>query len=87
MKGTKLEPIFDCLSISHYVESKYGLGENPITLSSLPELVQKSFPLCARNLYEALNENHHLKYKGRTNLQRYLKGIGLPMQDCMELFR
>lgn len=87
IKRTKLEPIFNCLSTSNCDDSKYIVGQKTITLSSLPQLSKTSFPLCTQNLYEALHKFNHLKYNGRQILQLYLKGIGLPMEGCMELFK
>ncbi len=47
----------------------------------------KSFPICMRNLHEALKSNHHLKHYGRLQYALYLKGIGLPLEESLRFWK
>jgi DNA primase large subunit len=51
------------------------------------EATQESFPLCMRQLYKALKEKHHLTHGGRRQLQLYLKGIGLPLDQALVFWK
>ena len=46
-----------------------------------------SFPLCMRQLYGALKKKHHLTHSGRRQLQLYLKGIGLPLEEALVFWK
>ena len=54
-----------------------------ITLKDLPTAAKASFPLCAKNLYDAVKREHHLRHEGRRQLQLYMKGIGLSLEEAM----
>ena len=51
------------------------------------EATQESFPLCMRQLYKALKKDHHLTHGGRRQLQLYLKGIGMPLDQALLLWK
>lgn len=74
-------------SSSKITEYNPVVNAGSVSLTSLDSLSQTSFPLCTRNLYEALQRFHHLKYNGRQLLQLFMKGIGLSVQDALEFFR
>lgn len=48
--------------------------------------ITNNFPLCARNLLNGLNINHHLKYTARQQFSLFLKGIGLSLDDALEFW-
>jgi DNA primase large subunit len=49
-------------------------GADQITLKDLPGASKISFPLCAKNLFDAVKKEHHLRHEGRRQLQLYMKG-------------
>jgi DNA primase large subunit len=68
---------------SQSVSSKLGT----VKLEDVPSLAKRSFPLCARNLEQALTKEHHLKHTSRLQYTLFLKGIGLTMDDCIAYFQ
>ena len=58
-----------------------------LTAESLDNLSMKSYPICMRNLHEAIKANHHLRHYGRLQYALYLKGIGLPLEESLRFFR
>ena len=54
-----------------------------ITLKDLNKAAAESFPLCAKHLFRKMKEDHHLRHEGRRQLQLYLKGIGLALEEAM----
>ena len=87
----RLAPVIQSLS-KRYLGRDYGKagggpGENGggevITLKDLNAASAQSFPLCAKNLFRKVKEEHHLRHEGRRQLQLYLKGIGLSLEEAM----
>lgn len=58
-----------------------------LTAESIDSLAVKSFPICMRNLHEALKQNHHLRHYGRLQYLLFLKGIGLPLDESLRFFK
>ncbi|CAF0760455.1 unnamed protein product [Brachionus calyciflorus] len=58
-----------------------------LTAESLDSHSIKSFPMCMRNLHEALKSNHHLRHYGRLQYLLFLKGIGLPLEESLKFWR
>ena len=53
--------------------------------SEIEELSKTSFPLCMKRLHVALCKDNHLRYGARLQYMRFLKGMGLPLNE-MERF-
>ncbi len=51
------------------------------------QLAEESFPLCMKHLYDVLKTQHHLKHFSRVQLNLFFKGIGLSLEDSLQLFR
>ena len=70
------------LTISHiikiYIHNFY---------STKKKLAMKSFPMCMRHLHDSLKEYHHLRHYGRLQYVLYLKGIGLPLEENLKMWR
>lgn len=58
-----------------------------VRLADISALAKRSFPLCARNLENALTKEHHLKYDSRLQYTLFLKGIGLSMDETIAYFQ
>lgn len=83
----RLAPVIMSLS-KRYLGREYGKAGadgagGAVTLKDLPQAAKQSFPLCAKNLYDAVKREHHLRHEGRRQLQLYLKGIGLSLEEAM----
>ena len=84
----RLAPVIMSLS-KRYIGRDYGKqGANGevsevITLKDLNKAAAESFPLCAKHLFRKMKEDHHLRHEGRRQLQLYLKGIGLALEEAM----
>jgi DNA primase large subunit len=59
---------------------------NHIELDDLDER-SKYFPLCMKFQHETLRKTHHLKYFSRMQYGLFLKGLGLSLEDALELWR
>ncbi|KAH0554444.1 DNA primase large subunit-like [Cotesia glomerata] len=59
--------------------------ETPV--DALDELSKTSYPLCMRTLHEALKSNYHLKNSGRVQYGLFLKGIGVKMDEALQMWR
>lgn len=55
--------------------------------ADIDPLSSTSFPLCMKNLHQALRSHHHLKHGGRLQYGLFLKGIGLSLEDALEFWR
>eukprot|EP00958_Prasinococcus_capsulatus_P027829 scaffold5931_cov410-Prasinococcus_capsulatus_cf.AAC.7 len=88
-ENDRLAPIVSALS-NRYLGPDYSqpdaVGE-AISLKELPALASRSFPLCMKNLYDKLREDHHLRHFGRMQLGLFLKGIGLTMEDALMFWK
>lgn len=58
-----------------------------ITVENIDVMAEKHFPLCMRSLHRKFREHHHLKYDGRIQYHRFLKGVGWSVHDTLLLFR
>ncbi|KAK4700482.1 DNA primase large subunit, partial [Phenoliferia sp. Uapishka_3] len=89
----RLLPILSHLSMgftsgisSEYTVATNKLGE-AITAEMIPSLAQASFPFCMRNMQDTLKSSHHLKHEGRQQLNLFLKGIGLSVEEAVFFWR
>ncbi|CAN9499901.1 unnamed protein product [Ophioblennius macclurei] len=84
----RLQPLLNHLSHA-YVGQDYSIQKNvgKISLEQIDSLAGKSFPLCMRQLHQALRENHHLKHGGRMQYGLFLKGIGLSLEQALQFWR
>jgi len=85
----RLTPIVESLS-ARYLGQQYDTNQGrsgQVRLQDIPSMAKKSFPLCMGSLVTSLHKDHHLKHNGRRQLTLFLKGIGLPMEDCLAFFK
>lgn len=84
----RLQPLLNHLSHA-YVGQDYSIQKNvgKISLEQIDSLSGKSFPLCMRQLHQALRENHHLRHGGRMQYGLFLKGIGLSLDQALQFWR
>uniref|UniRef100_A0A673BL10 DNA primase large subunit n=1 Tax=Sphaeramia orbicularis TaxID=375764 RepID=A0A673BL10_9TELE len=84
----RLQPLLNHLSHA-YVGQDYSIQKNvgKISLDQIDSLSGKSFPLCMRQLHQALRENHHLRHGGRMQYGLFLKGIGLSLEQALQFWR
>ncbi|XP_068183599.1 DNA primase large subunit [Antennarius striatus] len=84
----RLQPLLNHLSHA-YVGQDYSIQKNvgKISLEQIDSLAGKSFPLCMRQLHQALRENHHLRHGGRMQYGLFLKGIGLSLEQALQFWR
>ncbi|KAM6916089.1 DNA primase large subunit [Xenentodon cancila] len=84
----RLQPLLNHLSHA-YVGQDYSNQKNvgKISLDQIDSLSGKSFPLCMRQLHQALREHHHLRHGGRMQYGLFLKGIGLSLEQALQFWR
>ncbi|MED6271506.1 DNA primase large subunit, partial [Characodon lateralis] len=84
----RLQPLLNHLSHS-YLGQDYSVQKNAgkISLEQIDSLAGKSFPLCMRQLHQALRDNHHLRHGGRMQYGLFLKGIGLSLEQALQFWR
>ncbi|KAG7230170.1 hypothetical protein INR49_009890 [Caranx melampygus] len=84
----RLQPLLNHLSHA-YMGQDYSIQKNvgKISLEQIDSLSGKSFPLCMRQLHQALRENHHLRHGGRMQYGLFLKGIGLSLEQALQFWR
>nr|XP_057915095.1 DNA primase large subunit [Doryrhamphus excisus] len=84
----RLQPLLKHLS-NAYLGQDYSIQKNvgKISLEQIDSLSGKSFPLCMRQLHQALRENHHLRHGGRMQYGLFLKGIGLSLEQALQFWR
>ncbi|XP_076056994.1 DNA primase subunit 2 [Oratosquilla oratoria] len=58
-----------------------------ITPAMINQLSVTSFPLCMRQLNDALRTNHHLRHGGRMQYGLFLKAAGLKLEDALQFWR
>lgn len=68
-------------------DSKKEMPGEKITLGQIDSLSKTSFPLCMRQLHEALRRDHHLKHGGRLQYGLFIKGIGLTLEEALMFWR
>jgi DNA primase large subunit len=87
----RLAPVIASLS-KRYLGRDFGGGgatggaegsASAVTLKDLVPASKQSFPLCAKNLFDAVKREHHLRHEGRRQLQLYMTGIGLSLEEAM----
>ena len=91
----RLVPVINSLRTKELGRSDYGSdnanggpsGTGIVLNKDLQRLAEESFPLCAKNLFKAVKGEHHLRHEGRRQLQLYLKGIGLPLEEALVFFK
>ncbi|CAH2351769.1 DNA primase large subunit [[Candida] railenensis] len=75
-------------SIEYDMSSKFD-AENASDINAVSvttPAVMKHYPMCATHLQGALMSKSHLKYQGRQQLQLFLKGIGLSIDEAMKFW-
>ncbi|XP_035461639.2 DNA primase large subunit isoform X1 [Scophthalmus maximus] len=84
----RLQPLLNHLSHA-YVGQDYSIQKNvgKISLEQIDSLSVKSFPLCMRQLHQALRDSHHLRHGGRMQYGLFLKGIGLSLEQALQFWR
>lgn len=48
--------------------------------------ISSNYPLCTKNLFHGLQQNHHLRHNGRQQLSLFLKGIGLNIDEALRFW-
>lgn len=85
----RLLPMLSGLS-KRYLGQDYSVRKTnvgAITADMIDMLSKKSFPLCMQNIHIAMKQNHHLRHGSRLQYGLFLKGIGLPLEEALKLFR
>lgn len=87
----RLLPILEHLSsgyaISDFHQDRFNKEDGDITAKSVySKEISDNYPLCAKNLFRGLKDNHHLRYNGRQQLTFFLKGIGLSPDEAMKFW-
>ncbi|XP_070556107.1 DNA primase large subunit-like [Ptychodera flava] len=88
-EDSRLLPLLTSLSrqyLGQEYTSKKGTGDK-ISIDQIESLSKKSFPLCMRQLHEALRQEHHLRHWGRMQYGLFLKGIGITLDDALRFWR
>lgn len=90
-EADRLAPVVESLS-TRYLGSDYSKGGATaggavVARKDLDALAQRHFPLCARNLFNKLKEDSHLRYQGRQQLGLFLKGLGLPLEEALAFWK
>ncbi|CAG0915717.1 unnamed protein product [Notodromas monacha] len=88
-KDERLKPLV-CNFHNSYIGPEYERGRQGsgrISLENLHVVAEESFPLCMKHLYDILKTQHHLKHFSRIQLNLFFKGIGLSLEDSLQLFR
>mmetsp|Transcript_27483 Transcript_27483/g.65469 ORF Transcript_27483/g.65469 Transcript_27483/m.65469 type:complete len:516 (+) Transcript_27483:54-1601(+) len=67
--------------------SSAGAIAGKISLDKVPLAMNRSAPLCMKNLYDTLTSKHHLKHDGRMQFGLFLKGIGVTLEDSLTLWQ
>lgn len=68
-----------------YVGKDYSKadGVDRLTPDKVGQAAELHFPLCMRNLHDALARDHHLKHGGRLQYGLFLKGAGMKLEDAL----
>ena len=72
---------------SDYNTEKKNGPRTQITADMIDKLASTSFPLCMRQMNDALRSTHHLKHGGRQQYSLFLKGAGLTLEEAMHFWR
>ncbi|WVN89344.1 uncharacterized protein L203_104567 [Cryptococcus depauperatus CBS 7841] len=88
----RLGPVIDHLASSFLsgigdAEYQPASGAESITAQTVHNVARKHFPPCMRHLYEDLMKERHLKHWGRLQLNLFLKGLGLPLEEAIVFWR
>lgn len=93
-EDSRLLPVLEHLSISFLAGisgSDFVTTSNPdgseLTAGMIDALAKQHFPPCMKNLWILLRKDKHLKYGGRQQLNLFLKGIGLPVEEAIIFWR
>ncbi|MCQ2817832.1 MAG: DNA primase large subunit [archaeon] len=57
------------------------------TIKDVDYYSSRTFPLCMYLIQHHINENSHLMHFGRLQYTLFLKGCGLPLDECLNFFR
>ncbi|KAA1107475.1 hypothetical protein PGT21_015009 [Puccinia graminis f. sp. tritici] len=94
-EDSRLLPVLEHLSISFlagisgsdFVSTSLNPDGGELTASMIDDLAKQHFPPCMKNLWILLRKDKHLKYGGRQQLNLFLKGIGLPIEEAVIFWR
>jgi len=93
-EDSRLLPVLEHLSISFLAGISgpdFVTTSNPdggeLTATMIDALAKQHFPPCMKNLWVLLRKDKHLKYGGRQQLNLFLKGIGLPVEEAVIFWR
>ena len=84
----RIVPLLSMLG-KQYINPTYQAGkiEGAVTKEQIPQLADRSFPLCMQTLYSGLKADNHLKHSGRMQFGLFLKGIGLSLADALAFWK
>ncbi|CAG9464992.1 unnamed protein product [Pedinophyceae sp. YPF-701] len=89
-EADRLAPIVEGLS-QRYLGVQYDSREaragGGVRAKDVAALAQRAFPLCMASAYQHAHREHHLKHNGRLQLSLFLKGAGMPLEECVAFFR
>jgi len=65
------------------------LSLKPVATESIDNAINKreNYPLCIQGILDKMAKNKHLKYNDRQVLARFLKDIGVPIEETIALFK
>lgn len=87
-KGEAFDAIVELFQQSQEVGARTE-RQNWATLAAedLETVAYRSFPPCMFNMYRTLKQRHKLFHMGRLQLGLFLKGIGLSLNDSLQVWR
>ncbi|ODV92468.1 hypothetical protein CANCADRAFT_17020, partial [Tortispora caseinolytica NRRL Y-17796] len=90
-QDSRLEPVLKHISAGYNAiraanASRKSAVEGDLTAESVEEL-KDNFPLCMSQILSHIRTRKHLKYDGRIQFNRFIKGMGVPVQEALEFWQ
>lgn len=68
------------------VPKQYSVSRSVISVEKM-SLQMEKVPMCIYQVLEKLKKKGHLKYDDRSNLNNFLKSVGVPVEEAISLYR